>query len=319
MSAETENAAKNTPDDDDRRLCDEGGGGGEKKPSMHFIVQNVSKKHNIGTICRNCTAFDVTSMHLVGNAHYNVFGSHGSDAHVRIEHHPTLEECRETMKEKLKCAEILGVEITEESEDVSEYTFKGNTAFVLGMCVRYRSMFCCSIVVVRESFSLLFVFRDEEDRHVCMYVCVCVCLCVYVSRVSFPCSLSLSLSVTDVHLALARAAHYIGNEGQGMTPQQKRICDGFVYIKQYGPGTASLNVAVASSIVMHEFAKYYTYTERERDGEKFIVADKPLSRKPKGVAVGPGWTPEDVRKERELKRTEYENDDDGVQHVIGWD
>ena len=175
MSAETEN-----PDDDDRRLCDEGGGGGgENKPSMHFIVQNVSKKHNIGTICRNCTAFDVTSMHLVGNAHYNVFGSHGSDAHVRIEHHPTLEECRETMKEKLKCAEILGVEITEESEDVSEYTFKGNTAFVLGMCVRYRSMFCCSIVVVRESFSLLFVFRDEEDRHVCMYVCVCVYVSMY--------------------------------------------------------------------------------------------------------------------------------------------
>ena len=129
MSAETENA-KNT---DDRRRDE----GGENKPSMHFIVQNVSKKHNIGTICRNCTAFDVTSMHLVGNAHYNVFGSHGSDAHVRIEHHPTLEECRETMKEKLKCAEILGVEITEESEDVSEYTFKGNTAFVLGMCVRY--------------------------------------------------------------------------------------------------------------------------------------------------------------------------------------
>ena len=153
----------------DNRRSDEG-----EKPSMHFIVQNVSKKHNIGTICRNCTAFDVTSMHLVGNAHYNVFGSHGSDAHVRIEHHPTLEECRETMKEKLKCTEILGVEITEESEDVSEYTFKGNTAFVLGMCVRYRSMFCCSIVLVRESFSLLFVFRDEEDRHVCVSVCVYV-------------------------------------------------------------------------------------------------------------------------------------------------
>ena len=103
------------------------------------------------------------------------------------------------------------MEITEESEDVSEYTFKGNTAFVLGMCVRYRSMFCCSIVVVRESFSLLFVFRDEEDRHVCerVCVCVCVCLCVCVSRVSFPCSLSLSLSVTGVHLGPRfRAALY---------------------------------------------------------------------------------------------------------------
>jgi len=26
---------------------------------------------------------------LVGSAHYNVFGSQGSDAHVKIEHHPS--------------------------------------------------------------------------------------------------------------------------------------------------------------------------------------------------------------------------------------
>ena len=106
----------------------------EKVPpaEMHFIVQNVSKKHNIGTICRNCTAFDVKSMHLVGSAHYNVFGSQGSDAHVKIEHHPTLEECRETMRETYNVEEILGVEITEESVDVAKYPWKGNTAFVLG-------------------------------------------------------------------------------------------------------------------------------------------------------------------------------------------
>jgi len=211
------------------------------KPSMHFIVQNVSKKHNIGTICRNCTAFDVKSMHLVGNAHYNVFGSQGSDAHVRIEHHPTLEECRDAMKKELKCEEILGVEITEESVDVAKYPWKGNTAFVLG------------------------------------------------------------------------------NEGHGLTPQQKKICDGFVYIKQYGVGTASLNVAVASSIVMHEFAKYHDYSERAREGEKFVVAEKPLLRRPKGVAVGVGWTPEDVRKERELKRAELANDDECEEvNVIDW-
>jgi len=212
-----------------------------KKPSMHFIVQNVSKKHNIGTICRNCTAFDVKSMHLVGNAHYNVFGSQGSDAHVRIEHHPTLSECRDAVKKELKCEEILGVEITEESVDVAKYPWKGNTAFVLG------------------------------------------------------------------------------NEGHGLTPQQKKICDGFVYIKQYGVGTASLNVAVASSIVMHEFAKYHDYSERAREGEKFVVAEKPLLRRPKGVAVGVGWTPEDVRKERELKRAELANDDECEEvNVIDW-
>ena len=72
-----------------------------------------------------------------------------------------------------------------------------------------------------------------------------------------------------------------------MTPQQKKICDGFVYIKQYGAGTASLNVAVASSIVMHEFAKYHNYSEqRAREGEKFIVAEKPLSRRRKASPSG---------------------------------
>ena len=47
-----------------------------------------------------------------------------------------------------------------------------------------------------------------------------------------------------------------------MTEQQKAICDGFVYIRQYGPGTASLNVSVAASIVMHHFALWAGYDER---------------------------------------------------------
>ena len=138
----------------------------EKVPpaEMHFIVQNVSKKHNIGTICRNCTAFDVKSMHLVGSAHYNVFGSQGSDAHVKIEHHPTLEECRETMKENYKCEEILGVEITEESVDVAKYPWKGNTAFVLGewnfadVVLAFYSIVSLTLSFSRCRCSLSFLF-----------------------------------------------------------------------------------------------------------------------------------------------------------------
>ena len=42
-----------------------------------------------------------------------------------------------------------------------------------------------------------------------------------------------------------------GNEGTGLSIKQKNICDGFLYIPQYGEGTASLNVNVATSIVMH--------------------------------------------------------------------
>jgi hypothetical protein len=62
-----------------------------------------------------------------------------------------------------------------------------------------------------------------------------------------------------------------GGQGDGLSAQQEAICDGFVYIPQYGPGTASLNVTVAASIVLHSFAVWAGYEERARDGVKFVV------------------------------------------------
>ncbi len=48
----------------------------------------------------------------------------------------------------------------------------------------------------------------------------------------------------------------LGNEGQGLSERQMSLCDSFVYIPQHGQGTASLNVAVACSIVLHHFATW---------------------------------------------------------------
>lgn len=62
-----------------------------------------------------------------------------------------------------------------------------------------------------------------------------------------------------------------------------RLCDGFVYIPQHGPGTASLNVTVAASIVLHHFAVWAGYPEREREGAKFVVARRPQRTTPRGV------------------------------------
>ena len=63
----------------------------------------------------------------------------------------------------------------------------------------------------------------------------------------------------------------LGNEGQGLTPRQMALCDAFVYIPQHGAGTASLNVAIAASIVLHHFAVWAAYPERGREGFKFVV------------------------------------------------
>lgn len=53
-----------------------------------------------------------------------------------------------------------------------------------------------------------------------------------------------------------------------MSQNQMAICDSFVYIPQYGAGTASLNVACAASIVLHHFAVWAGFQERQREGYK---------------------------------------------------
>lgn len=47
-----------------------------------------------------------------------------------------------------------------------------------------------------------------------------------------------------------------GNEGQGLNQKQMDSCDAFCIISQYGGGTASLNVNVATSIILHRFHEY---------------------------------------------------------------
>lgn len=64
-------------------------------------------------------------------------------------------------------------------------------------------------------------------------------------------------------------------QGTGLSEIQQAVCDRFVYIPQYGPGTASLNVTVAASIVLHRFAVWAGFCERNRCGAKFVVGEKP--------------------------------------------
>lgn len=64
----------------------------------------------------------------------------------------------------------------------------------------------------------------------------------------------------------------LGNEGSGLNSTQISICDHFVYIPQYTDKTASLNVAIAGSIIFQHFALWAKYKEANREGQKFDVA-----------------------------------------------
>jgi hypothetical protein len=142
--------------------------------------------------------------------------------------------------------EIVGIEIKDSAVSVATRPFKGNTAFMLGNEVRGCT---CLLTGGRDNTEYI---RECQNTRTCSHPFSWLFACQ-------PCGL----------------------QGQGLNDKQVRLCDSFVYIPQYGAGTASLNVAVATSIVLHEWAQWAGYPERERSGQKFIVDERPMNVRPK--------------------------------------
>ncbi|KAL3129312.1 rRNA methyltransferase-like [Cryptosporidium hominis] len=68
-------------------------------------------------------------------------------------------------------------------------------------------------------------------------------------------------------------AFLLGNEGTGLSQKYIKLCDYLIHIPLYGNGTASLNVAIAGSIVFHHFAIWAKFTESSKKGAKYIIQD----------------------------------------------
>ena len=62
-----------------------------------------------------------------------------------------------------------------------------------------------------------------------------------------------------------RIAFMPGNEGTGLSQTQKDICDKFVVIPHYGTATASLNVHVATCLVLYRYNSYLKNIAIESD------------------------------------------------------
>ena len=63
-----------------------------------------------------------------------------------------------------------------------------------------------------------------------------------------------------------------------MSDKQKSICDGFIYIPQYGTGTASLNVNVATGIVLHQFTLWSENISNEKKCSDLIFQRPAVDR-----------------------------------------
>lgn len=71
-----------------------------------------------------------------------------------------------------------------------------------------------------------------------------------------------------------RFAMMPGNEGTGLNAKQKAVCDQFVFIPQYGSGTSSLNVHVATSTVLHRAYLQQQAQQASTEQGKTREADK---------------------------------------------
>ncbi|XP_048497369.1 uncharacterized protein LOC104884946 isoform X2 [Beta vulgaris subsp. vulgaris] len=113
-------------------------------------------------------------------------------------------------------------------------------------------------------------------------------------------------SISHLHFrhfhSLIEARNFL--KGTGLSVKECEICDFFVYIPQYGSGTASLNVTIAASIVLHHFGVWAGFTERTRDGNKFVVAEKPTRQSRRGCSTE---TDDAIVEERRLKREDAAN------------
>lgn len=102
------------------------------------------------------------------------------------------------------------------------------------------------------------------------------------------CDSTRSVFAPRAACSTASAAARARAQGQGLSQRQMRLCDGFVYIPQHGAGTASLNVTVAASIVLHHFAAWAGLPERRREGAKFDVGERPARTHGRGGRGGGG-------------------------------
>ena len=67
------------------------------------------------------------------------------------------------------------------------------------------------------------------------------------------CDGSQDIGGIDWSKSRGRIALMPGNEGSGLSSQQKELCTQFVYIPQYGATVESLNVHVATTIALYQY------------------------------------------------------------------
>lgn len=101
------------------------------KPAYYIIINNVSKKANIGTMMRSAAAFGCSGMLVVGRKKTTtLFGSFGTSKHISVSYFDKLRHAVAHAK-SMGCV-IWGVEIDVKAVSIVSHPFQGPAAFLMG-------------------------------------------------------------------------------------------------------------------------------------------------------------------------------------------
>lgn len=253
----------------------------KRKGQLYFIITNISKKPNIKSLLRTAFAFGCQTIFVAGQKKFN-FEYHGdhNDGDEDNDGDGDNDIGKDENKERDDNDHNDSKTNDNDNDDNIRSTRNTDIPKVLkpfiqnGMLriIKFEKLEECVKHIKKSDIKIIGVEIDQtsvdlEEAVMCAGVGTGagtstkdtndVSGATATTKITVE-SASQTTPATTASLFEGDTAFMMGNEGSGMNKKQMSLCDGFVKIKQYGGGTASLNVNVAAGIVLHRFHHWAT-------------------------------------------------------------
>ena len=225
-------------------------------PSLHLVITNIQKRNNVRKLLLTAAAFGCDSVLVVGQASFDfstsVVSSSSSSSSSDNNNTSTTGGASSAVSATTTNSDIpiellaAARTVTKEEEINDECDDIQNKRRRMMKIQRFETWDLCLAHLKRHDIQLVGV-----EIH--------------------PSAIAMDQLLEDCSTSQKNTAFLMGNEGQGILPKYMSSCDIFVRIPQYGVGTASLNVYVAASIVLHRFHQWQRtqrkYKQNDRTGQ----------------------------------------------------
>ena len=197
----------------------------------YLLVFNISKQNNVDALLRCASAFAFTPLLILSSkgreGREHVWEENRGGGSLRVLCFTSLSFCLNWLKERNVA--VIGIEIDERAVPLHAFAWPETTSSSLP-----------------SSLSSSLEIEEEEEEE---------------EEAKGPQTGRGGRGRRALLPLLRSIALVPGNEGSGLSARLRSSCEQLLYIPQYGNGTASLNVHVAASLVMHRLARLLTASE----------------------------------------------------------